>query len=241
MLGRARPSRRSAAAGGRLDDRTLATAWQVVSLLLDYPTEELVSRRPLLESAVAPLPAPVADPLRRFLAGVGTQPLGELQREYVETFDVTRRCCLYLTYFAHGDTRKRGLALVQIKQAYRRAGAELDTDELPDHLGVVLEFGATTDLDVAWRLLEDHRAGIEVLRIALADKGSRWHDVVCALVATLPELRGDDEEQLAALVAAGPPSEDVGLDTQPYALDPRLNPRPTEPTDLGPTIPVGAP
>lgn len=240
MLGRARPSR-PAAAAGRLDDRTLATAWQVVSLLLDYPTEELVSRRPLLESAVAPLPAPVADPLRRFLAGVGTQPLGELQREYVETFDVTRRCCLYLTYFAHGDTRKRGLALVQIKQAYRRAGAELDTDELPDHLGVVLEFGATTDLDVAWRLLEDHRAGIEVLRIALADKGSRWHDVVCALVATLPELRGDDEEQLAALVAAGPPSEDVGLDTQPYALDPRLNPRPTEPTDLGPTIPVGAP
>lgn len=238
MLGR---SRRTRAAAGRLDDRTLATAWQVVSLLLDYPTEELVSRRPLLESAVAQLPASVAEPLRRFLAGVGASPLGQLQRDYVETFDVTRRCSLYLTYFAHGDTRKRGLALVQFKQAYRRAGAELDTDELPDHLGVVLEFGATTDLDVAWRLLLDHRAGIEVLRIALADKGSPWHDLVLALVATLPELQGDDEEQLAALVAAGPPSEDVGLDTQPYALDPRLNPRPTEPTELGPTIPVGAP
>ena len=237
------PGRRrsTGAPAGRLDDGTLATAWQVVSLLLDYPTEELLYRRPLLESAVAPLPAPVADPLRRFLAGVDSTSLGELQREYVETFDITRRCCLYLTYFAHGDTRKRGLALVQVKQAYRRAGAELDTDELPDHLGVVLEFGATADLEVAWRLLQDHRAGVEVLRIALADKGSRWHDVVCALVATLPALRGDDEEQLAALVAAGPPSEDVGLDTQPYALDPRLNPRPTEPTDLGPTIPVGAP
>ena len=238
MLGR---SRRTRAAAGRLDDRTLATAWQVVSLLLDYPTEELVSRRPLLESAVAQLPASVAEPLRRFLADVSASPLGQLQRDYVETFDVTRRCSLYLTYFAHGDTRKRGLALVQFKQAYRRAGAELDTDELPDHLGVVLEFVATTDLDVAWRLLLDHRAGIEVLRIALADKGSPWHDVVLALVATLPELQGDDEEQLAALVAAGPPSEDVGLDTQPYALDPRLNPRPTEPTELGPTIPVGAP
>ena len=238
MLGR---TRRTRAAAGRLDDRTIATTWQVVSLLLDYPTEELLSRRPLLESAVAQLPASVADPLRRFLADVGARPLGQLQRDYVETFDVTRRCSLYLTYFAHGDTRKRGLALVQFKQAYRRAGAELDTDELPDHLGVVLEFGATTDLDVAWRLLLDHRAGIEVLRIALADRGSAWHDVVLALVATLPELRGDDEEQLAALVAAGPPSEDVGLDTQPYALDPRLNPRPAEPTDLGPTIPVGAP
>ena len=233
--------RRARGAAGRLDDRTLATAWQVVSLLLDYPTEELLARRPLLQAAVSGLPDPVALPLQRFLDHLSGRPLGELQREYVETFDVTRRCCLYLTYFAHGDTRKRGLALVQFKQAYRRAGVELDTDELPDHLCVVLEFGASTDVDVAWRLLDDHRAGIEVLRIALADKGSAWHDVVKALVGTLPVLRGDDEEQLAALIAAGPPSEDVGLDTQPYALDPRLNPRPTEPTQLGPTIPVGAP
>lgn len=168
-----------------------------------------------------------------------------LQRDYVETFDTTRRGCLYLTYFAHGDTRKRGLALVQVKQAYRRAGAELVHDELPDHLCVVLEFGATTDVDGAWRLLNDYRAGVEMLRIALADKGSPWHDVVLALVGTLPELTGDDADQVASLIAAGPPSEDVGLDTQPYALDPRLNehnnPRPSESVELGPTIPVGAP
>ena len=42
---------------------------------------------------------------------------------------------------------------------------------------------------VAWRLLNDHRAGLEMLRIALSDRGSAWHDVVLALVATLPELR----------------------------------------------------
>jgi nitrate reductase delta subunit len=229
----------------RLDDASLATTWQVVSLLLDYPTEELLARRPVLASATAPLPASVRDPLRRFLETLGSRALGELQREYVETFDTTRRGCLYLTYSAHGDTRKRGLALVQVKQAYRRAGAELVQDELPDHLCVVLEFGATTDVDGAWRLLNDYRAGVELLRIALADRGSAWHDVVLALVATLPELKGEDADQVAALIAAGPPSEDVGLDTQPYALDPRLNehnnPRPSDAVELGPTIPVGAP
>jgi nitrate reductase delta subunit len=238
MLGRRHPS-------PRLDDASLATCWQVVSLLLDYPTEELLARRPMLESAVATLPRPVRDPLGRFLATLGSRALGDLQRDYVETFDTTRRGCLYLTYFAHGDTRKRGLALVQVKQAYRRAGAELVHDELPDHLCVVLEFGATTDVDGAWRLLNDYRAGVEMLRIALADRGSPWHDVVLALVATLPELKGDDADQVAHLIAAGPPSEDVGLDTQPYALDPRLNehknPRPSESVELGPTIPVGAP
>lgn len=235
----------------RLGQRELATAWQVVSLLLDYPCEELLSRAPLLGEAVAGLPAPVREPVCRFLAVLGSVPLGQLQRDYVETFDTTRRCCLYLTYFAHGDTRKRGLALVQFTQAYRRAGAHLEAPELPDHLGVVLEFGASFSLDTAWLLLNDHRAGLEMLRIALADKGSAWHDVVLALVRTLPELKGEDEEQVRHLVSQGPPSEEVGLDLQPYALDPRLSPASVaragstggagEPVSLGPSIPLGAP
>lgn len=229
----------------RLAERDLATAWQVVSLLLDYPTEQLVGRRPVLEEAVAGLPAPVREPVCRFLAVLASVPLGQLQRDYVETFDTTRRCCLYLTYFTHGDTRKRGLALVHFTQAYRRAGALLEAAELPDHLGVVLEFGASFSPETSWLLLNDHRAGIEMLRIALADRRSAWHDVVVALVRTLPELRGDDEEQVRRLVAQGPPSEEVGLDMQPYAMDPRLGPHPPQTVggrvDLGPSISVGAP
>lgn len=234
----------------RLSPSQLATSWQVISLLLDYPTDELVARRPVLEDAAAGLPPAVREPVCRFVATLETVAVGDLQREYVETFDVTRRCCLYLTYFAYGDTRKRGLALVQFKQAYRRAGVQFDADELPDHLSVVLEFGAGYDPDTAWRLLNDHRAGIEMLRIALAERGSAWHDVVVALTATLPELRGEDQDRVAALIAKGPPAEEVGLDLQPYALDPHARgaPPPESPpkprgaeSALFPTIPVGAP
>ena len=233
--------RRSRHPGPKLGTGQLATAWQVVSLLLEYPTEELLGRRPLLADAVSGLPAPVREPVSQFLTTLETAPLGQLQRDYVETFDVTRRCCLYLTYYAHGDTRKRGLALVQFKQAYRKAGVEFEAAELPDHLSVVLEFGASYDAETAWRLLNDHRAGIEMLRIALAEKGSPWHDLMLALGATLPELKGEDEDKMLALIAQGPPAEEVGLDLQPYALDPRLNPRPSDSVDLGETIPVGAP
>ena len=219
--------RRSRHPGPKLGAGQLATAWQVVSLLLEYPTEELLGRRPLLADAAAGLPAPVREPVSQFLTTLETAPLGQLQRDYVETFDVTRRCCLYLTYFAHGDTRK--------------AGVELEAAELPDHLSVVLEFGASYDAETAWRLLNDHRAGIEMLRIALAEKGSPWHVLMLALGATLPELKGEDEDKMLALIAQGPPAEEVGLDLQPYALDPRLNPRPSDSVDLGETIPVGAP
>ena len=71
--------------------------------------------------------------------------LSELEADYVETFDTRRRHNLFLTYFAHGDTRKRGMALLRFKQTYLASGFELTDTELPDHLCVVLEYAATVD------------------------------------------------------------------------------------------------
>ena len=220
----------------RLPDDQLRIAWQVCSLLLDYPTETLVSRLGLVRQAVGELPAYLAEPVCRLADHLAQIPLGRLQRDYVETFDHTRRGCLYLTYFTAGDTRKRGVALVQLKQAYRRSGVELNSSELPDHLGVVLEFGATADVDAAWRILNDYRASLEVLRVSLQEKQSPWADAVVAVSRTLPELVGDDAEAIARLIEQGPPAEDVGL--APYAVDPRLNPYPWEaaPPMLPPSV-----
>jgi nitrate reductase delta subunit len=153
----------------------------------------------------------VGDALRAFLDHVETTPLPELQAAYVETFDNRRRCNLFLTYFAHGDTRKRGMALLRFKQAYLGAGVELDEAELPDHLCVVLEFAATVDHEVGRRLMLDHRAGLELLRLSLRDAGSPWAGVVDAVTATLPPLRGDERDAVRRLAAEGPPEEEVGL------------------------------
>jgi nitrate reductase delta subunit len=235
--------RRQRDAQPRLPERELVDTWQVVSLLLDYPDAVLVERVPMLRSVVETLQPAQREPLLDMLDVLEQADLRELQSDYVDTFDVTRKCSLHLTYFTQGDTRRRGVALVEFKQAYRKAGVEFDTDvELPDHLCVVLEFGAVQDSVTAWQLLTRHRVGIEVLRAGLAQRSSPWLAVVQALRSTLPELDGDDETALMRLVAEGPPQEEVGL--EPYAIDPRLNPRP-EPVDttamLGTTIPVGAP
>ena len=156
------PWRRHRRIGPGLDPRAQADAWQVVSLLLDYPGTDLVERLPVLRQVVGGLPAEVADPLDRFLAHVEATDLRTLQVDYVVTFDVTRKCCLHLTYFLHGDTRNRGVALVQFKQTYRRAGVEIGDEELPDHLSVVLEFGATVDLEAALDVLGGGLAGSKV-------------------------------------------------------------------------------
>ena len=156
-------------------------------------------------------------------------PLPELATAYVETFDHQRRCCLYLTYVQHGDTRRRGVALLRFKTAYRAAGMELTDEELPDHLAVVLEFGATVDPAAAWELLLDHRAGVELLRLALTDAGSPWAAVAQAVCATLPPLHGRDREAVLRLAAAGPPGEEVGL--APFA-PPEYMPEPRRPVSL---------
>jgi nitrate reductase molybdenum cofactor assembly chaperone NarJ/NarW len=201
----------------------LTLVWQSVSLLLDYPDEDLLARIDLIRSASHALPAAVGEPIRTFVAHLGSTPLAKLQADYVETFDTRRRCNLFLTYFAHGDTRKRGMALLRFKQAYLRSGFELDDGELPDHLCVVLEFAATIDRDLGRNLMLDHRAGLELLRLSLRDIGSPWAGLVDAVTSTLPPLRGDERDAVRRLAAEGPPEEEVGL--APFA-SPQFSPGP---------------
>ncbi|EYR63444.1 nitrate reductase [Actinotalea ferrariae CF5-4] len=203
--------------------REHAVVHRVAALLLDYPGEELVGMLPTVRAALTEVRPELAAPLLRAVDHLATTPVGELESEYVATFDLKRRCSLFLTYFAYGDTRKRGVALVEFKQAYRRAGFEVAADELPDHLAVVLEFCATTDDDgraAGIALLLAHRAGLELLRLALVDAGSPWADVLVAVSATLPPLAGEDREAVARLAAEGPPDEDVGL--EPFAASPEM-------------------
>lgn len=199
----------------------LTIAWQSVSLLLDYPDPEMLARLDVLRDASHRLPVVIGESIRRFADHLEQSSLPSLQAEYVETFDDRRRCNLFLTYFVHGDTRKRGMALLRFKQTYLSAGYELDDSELPDHLCVVLEFAATVDQERGRQLMLDHRAGLELLRLSLADLSSPWAALIDAVTQTLPALRGDERDAVRRLAAQGPPEEEVGL--APFAA-PQFSP-----------------
>jgi len=204
-----------------LSERDCRLVWAMVGLLLDYPGDATLSLLPELRSRAAVLPAPAGPALVLFLDDTARRPTGDLAAHYVETFDLRRRNCLHLTYFAHGDTRARGMALLRLKHAYRAAGAEMGDHELPDHLSVVLEFAAAIDQSAGRRLLLEYRPVLELLRRSLADDGSRYALLFEALAATLPELSPADLRRVAQLAKAGPPSEEVGL--EPFAVDPALD------------------
>jgi nitrate reductase delta subunit len=135
----------------------------------------------------------------------------EWQRRYVRTFDLKRKCSLYLSYYATGDTRRRGVALVTFLEAYRAAGWEFDADDLPDYLPAVLEFSARSDSEIAGHLIAAHREGIEVLRAALEGLDSPWALVIRAVTQTLPPIDDRTRERYLDLINEGPPTETVGL------------------------------
>jgi nitrate reductase delta subunit len=191
-----------------------ARLFQLVSLLLTYPDDELLGADAELRAAAAEIePAGVRDQVVAFLDWLADTPAIEVQREYVQTFDLRRRSGLYLTYYLHGDTRKRGMALLILKQRYRAHGLRLADGELPDLLPVVLEFAATAGPGDGEAPLRQHRQGLELLRAALAESGTPYRLLLHAVCAVLPELGDDDRAAIAALAADGPPVETVGLES----------------------------
>jgi len=198
-------------------DRDAATVLQAASVCLQYPDAAVLALLPTVRRAVDELPPGRApEQLTAFLDTADATSPGRAAQHYVDVFDTRRRCCLYLTWWSDGETRRRGTALAELKARYRAAGAEFHGTELPDFLPAVLEFAATTDLTGGLALLQEHRAAVELLRLALIDAGTPYAAPVEAVCALLPGPSPADVATAKALARSGPPREQVGLDLAPF-------------------------
>lgn len=195
-----------------------AVVLQAASVCLQYPDNSVREMLPLVRGAVNWLPASrPRERLTAFLRHVADTPPGELAEHYVEVFDRRPRCCLYLTWWSDGETRRRGGTLAALKRRYRVAGVEWDSPELPDFLPAVLEYAATTDITDGLALLQEHRPGIELLRLALIEAGTPYAAPVEAVCALLPGRSPADVAAARALARGGPPREQVGLELAPFS------------------------
>ena len=188
--------------------------FKLASVLLQYPTVRLFDGLDHLEaSAAQTAPRAGRDAFGRFLDWLRVTSPTEVAQHYVETFDLRRRCALYLTYYRYGDTRKRGMSMLAFKTAYRAAGFTPTDDELPDYLPMVLDFASLSPRGES--MLRAHRADLELLRRALHEAETPYADVVGAVCTQLPRLRRRDLTIVGQAWDAGPPQEEVGL--EPFA------------------------
>jgi len=192
------------------------TVYKLCSLLLQYPDDELLGAAGELRDAVRGLPhGRASEALGDFLDWwTGCDPLA-LAEHYVQSFDLDKRSGLYLTFYAKGDKRERGMALVRLKQMYRACGLPLEGTELPDYLPVMLEFAAAAPAGRGDLVLREHRPALELVRLSLHERQDPYARVLDAVCITLGEATSADLASVSRLIGEGPPQELVGL--EPFA------------------------
>ncbi|MFE3824822.1 nitrate reductase molybdenum cofactor assembly chaperone [Streptomyces sp. NPDC059092] len=183
---------------------------QAASLLLLHPDEAWPDRLALVTTELKEQPGAEAGLLRAFCEAVSGAPVLELSARYITTFDRSRRRTLHLTYYTDGDTRRRGQSLLSWRQLYLTHGWQPPADELPDFLPLVLEFAARCPRP-GQDALQGHRAGLELLRLALRDHKSPYADLLEAVCRTLPGASPANRAAALRLARSGPPTETVGL------------------------------
>lgn len=208
---------------------------KILSELLCYPEPELIEHLAEL-AAVLDDEGVLADAdrvrLKTWMAELGQRELMELQAEYVALFDRGRALSLHLFEHVHGESRRRGQAMVDLLNLYQSHGLKLSARELPDFIPLFLEYLSRRPLDEARELLSEAMHVLRLLRARLEKRRSAY-----ALVfASLESLAGhrEDDREIRARVAAEPP------DNTFEALDRAWG---EEPVSFGPGVacaPAGA-
>jgi nitrate reductase delta subunit len=164
----------------------VAVTLQAASILLSYPSEG--DELDLISGALAETPrAPGRRDLERFLSWWRGRNGGERERAYVETFDFGADLSLYLTEAQPRTSRERGAALLELRRAYRDAGADVRSDELPDYLPLMLEVAAHAT--ACRELLAVRRDALLGLTARLKKSGSPFALVVDAVLAATAQAQ----------------------------------------------------
>lgn len=134
--------------------------YKVLSVLLEYPDQELIDNLPEIRAIVdesTDIDAKQRVGLRKFLDHLSSVPLTEIQVEYVNTFDRTPEHSLHLTHHLFGEEtdRDRGPALIDLGEMFKEYGVKTVTNELPDYLPLLLEFTSQLDDSEATVFLSD--------------------------------------------------------------------------------------
>jgi len=182
---------------------------KVLSVLLTYPTEELLSAGAELKAVLAKeavLPRRELAAVSALIDDIAGRDLFDAQERYILLFDRTRSLSLHLFEHVHGESRDRGQAMVDLVTVYANGGYVPTAAELPDFLPLFLEFAATRARAEAIELIGQPGHIFAALRERLAKRGSPYEAVFAALVA-LSRARLD-EAALAALRVEPDPEPD---------------------------------
>ena len=117
-------------------------ATEVVALGFKYPTPTAAAD--LSRAIEADTHSDVQRHMRRFVAEVGSLPLGEWEEIHTSTLDLDPKFVPYVGHVAWGENYRRGAFMADMVAAMAEADVDLQ-GELPDHIEPILRYLAATD------------------------------------------------------------------------------------------------
>lgn len=147
--------------------------YQIISFLLQYPTEEMDESFSHIRETVKEMNHPqIYDHVDRFLTIIESTPFAKWEQHYIDYFDFGKKTNLYVTYYEFGEERERGLSLLKLKDFYKRAGFAIAENELPDYLPAMLELAAYMDEKDRREFFQTYIEAIKHIREGLVAEGS---------------------------------------------------------------------
>ena len=180
---------------------------KVISLLLDYPTEQLLAGRDELDQAISAsreISPEQRNALHELLELICENDLMDGQEHYGALFGRGRSLSLLLFEHVHGESRDRGQAMVDMMAQYEEAGFAIGVKELPDYIPLYLEFLATREDLEAREGLADVAHLLALLATRLDERESAYAGCFRALLQIAgvepQEAMAEVREQVAAEV-----------------------------------------
>lgn len=162
--------------------------YQLISFLLNYPTEEMIDILPEIEMEVeGQSNSQIKGNIKQFIQQSKEMSLDNWITHYIEHFDFGKLTNLYVTYLKLGEQRERGLELLKLKKYYEAHGFEVTDKELPDYLPVILEFAANVPVEVSNELLAMHHQAIGEIHGKLVENNSYYRLLFEALFLCMEE------------------------------------------------------
>ncbi|MDT0634319.1 nitrate reductase molybdenum cofactor assembly chaperone [Spectribacter hydrogenoxidans] len=158
---------------------------KAVSALLSYPDAELQAHIHEVAAVLEPCTELTAEDRRIldvFADWIADTELLEVQAAYVETFDRSKKVSLYLFEHVYGESRDRGPAMIELANAYRECGLEIDARELPDFLPMFLEFLTELDEPAAREWLAEVGHILQQVHVRLIERESHFAAPLRALL-----------------------------------------------------------
>ncbi len=172
--------------------------YNLFARILEPPGPSLSDRVNECLCILAPSWGTAAGLMYRFKTFVEQTPISRMEKIYAETFSLKGVCYPYVGYHLFGDGGHRRMFRAGLEEAYRVYDFS-SANELPDHLGVMLQFLAK-DED------EEEREELISLSIIPAlrrmvegfDRATPYRDVLQALLLVLQQGQTVRNERMAS-------------------------------------------